>query len=320
MAAPKTQSIGPFPLGMDNRVPDYKMALPDEAGHLLRDALNVDISPTGAVKTRSGYVRTATTSDGHSLWAPLSGQFALYADGGTIYRLDASGASLPVATGFGYTGKVRYAEVNEAVYFTDGLRVGSYHPRPGPTPAWSSAASLSVGEQPLVSMPPGGHVAYHGGRLLVALGSALIFSEPFTPNLRDEARGFELFPATITCLAAVEGGVFVVADKTYFIAGGFPAQAVRAVLDYGAPDQQAGYRDDGGAHWLSSSGVVVVAANGDIKNIQEDHMALSIGGAAATLWREADGMRAIVAALSEHGDTGAGVGSYAQARIISKGA
>ena len=153
-----------------------------------------------------------------------------------------------------------------------------------------------------------------------ALGSALIFSEPFTPNLRDEARGFELFPATITCLAAVEGGVFVVADKTYFIAGGFPAQAVRAVLDYGAPDQQAGYRDDGGAHWLSSSGVVVVAANGDIKNIQEDHMALSIGGAAATLWREADGMRAIVAALSEHGDTGAGVGSYAQARIISKGA
>ena len=78
--------------------------------------------------------------------------------------------------------------------------------------------------------------------------------------------------------------------------------------------------DDGGAHWLSSSGVVVVAANGDIKNIQEDHMALSIGGAAATLWREADGMRAIVAALSEHGDTGAGVGSYAQARIISKGA
>ena len=120
---------------MDNRVPDYKMALPDEAGHLLRDALNVDIGPTGAVKTRSGYMRTATTSDGHSLWAPLSGQFALYADGGTIYRLDASGASLPVATGFGYTGKVRYAEVNEAVYFTDGLRVGSYHPRPGPTPA-----------------------------------------------------------------------------------------------------------------------------------------------------------------------------------------
>ena len=59
---------------MDNRAPDYKLSLPD-GGHLLRDALNVDIGPTGAVKTRSGYARTATTSDGHSLWAPLSGQF-----------------------------------------------------------------------------------------------------------------------------------------------------------------------------------------------------------------------------------------------------
>ena len=304
---------------MDNRVPDYKMALPDEAGHLLRDALNVDISPTGAVKTRSGYVRTATTSDGHSLWAPLSGQFALYADGGTIYRLDASGASLPVATGFGYTGKVRYAEVNEAVYFTDGLRVGSYHPRPGPTPAWSSAASLHVGEQPLVSMPPGGHVAYHGGRLLVALGSALIFSEPFTPNLRDEARGFELFPATITCLAAVEGGVFVVADKTYFIAGGFPAQAVRAVLEYGAPEQQPSYRKDGSAHWMSERGLVSCTRAGEIANLQEAHVALRAQGTAATLMREADGMQTLVAALGEAGNTGAGVGSYAQARIVKKG-
>lgn len=305
---------------MDNRAPDFKLELPDGAGHLLRDALNVDVTAQGTVKTRAGYARNVSTSDGHSLWAPVSGDFALFADAGTIYQLGSAGTVTPVATGFGSAGPVRYAEVNEAAYFTDGLRFGSYHPRPGPTPAWSSAASLHVGEQPLVSMPPGGHVAYHGGRLLVALGSALIFSEPFTPNLRDEARGFELFPATITCLAAVEGGVFVVADKTYFIAGGFPAQALRAVLDYGAPDQQAGYRDDGGAHWLSSRGVVVVAANGDIKNIQEDRMALSIGGAAATLWREADGMRAIVAALAKHGDTGAGVGSYAQARIISKGA
>ena len=319
MSLVPTTKLGPFPLGMDNRVPDYKMALPDEAGHLLRDALNVDIGPTGAVKTRSGYVRTATTSDGHSLWAPLSGQFALYADGGTIYRLDASGASLPVATGFGYTGKVRYAEVNEAVYFTDGLRVGSYHPRPGPTPAWSSAASLHVGEQPLVSMPPGGHVAYHGGRLLVALGSALIFSEPFTPNLRDEARGFELFPATITCLAAVEGGVFVVADKTYFIAGGFPAQAVRAVLEYGAPEQQPSYRKDGSAHWMSERGLVSCTRAGEIANLQEAHVALRAQGTAATLMREADGMQTLVAALGEAGNTGAGVGSYAQARIVKKG-
>ena len=35
---------------------------------------------------------------------------------------------------------------------------------------------------------------------------------------------------------------------------------------------------------------------------------------------EADGLRAIVAALSEPSSTGTGIGSYAQARVIRKGA
>src|SRR5690606_20528526 len=132
------------------------------------------------------------------------------------------------------------------IYFTDGIRVGSYHPAAGPTPHWEVAAPVTIGEQALTPMPAGQHIAHHGARLLVAVGNALIYSEPFTPHLRDEARGFELFPAAITCLAAVEAGVFVVADQTYFLAGGLPAQTVRVALEYGAPEQQPGYRPDGG--------------------------------------------------------------------------
>ena len=37
---------------MDNRAPDYKLSLPD-GGHLLRDALNVDVTAQGTVKTRA---------------------------------------------------------------------------------------------------------------------------------------------------------------------------------------------------------------------------------------------------------------------------
>ena len=320
MAAPKTQSIGPFPLGMDNRVPDFKLELPNGAGHLLRDALNVDVSAEGTIKTRAGYARTVSTSDGHSLWAPVSGDFALFADAGTIYRLGGAGTVTPVATGFGSAGPVRYAEVNEAVYFTDGLRFGSYHPVPGPTPTWVSASPRSVGDQPLTPMPAGQHIAFRNGRLLVTVGAALIYSEPFTPHLRDEARGFELFPAPITCLAAVEAGVIVVADKTYFAPGGFPAQELRAVLDYGAPEQQPSYSPDGSAHWMSARGVVVCSRGGEVANVQEAHVAMKAEGQAATLYREADGLRAIVAALSEPSSIGTGIGSYAQARVIRKGA
>lgn len=317
MAISKTQRIGPFPAGMDNRAPDYKLRLPDGGGHLLRDALNVDVTAQGTVKTRAGYALTQAGGDCHSLWSPVEGDYALYVDGGDLYRIDT--AKSLVASGFGNATPVRYTQVYEAVYFTDGLRVGSYHPSSGPTPEWASATATTIGDQVLVPMPAGQHIAHRAGRLLVAVGSAVIYSEPFTPHLRDEAKGFELFPAPITCLVAVEGGVFVVADKTYFIAGGFPAQAVRAVLDYGAPDQQPSYREYGGAHWMSSKGVVSVTSSGEIANLQESRVSLSADGTAATLYREADGMKTIVAALASPSDTGAGVGSYAQARIIRKG-
>ena len=301
---------------MDNRAPDYKLSLPD-GGHLLRDALNVDVTAQGTVKTRAGYALAQAGNDCHSLWSPVEGDYALYVDDGDLYRIDT--AKSLVASGFGNATPVRYTQVYEAVYFTDGLRVGSYHPSNGPTPEWASATTTSIGDQVLMPMPAGQHIAHHAGRMLVAVGSAVIYSEPFTPHLRDEAKGFELFPAPITCLAAVEAGVFVVADKTYFIAGGLPAQTVRAVLEYGAPEQQPSYRKDGSAHWMSERGLVSCTRAGEIANLQEAHVALRAQGTAATLMREADGMQTLVAALGEAGNTGAGVGSYAQARIVKKG-
>lgn len=319
MPPPGTQRLGPFPVGMDNRAPDFDLALPQDAGHRLRDALNVDVTTEGSIKTRAGYTRVVAGDDVHSLWAPLEGGFALYCGAGNLYRTTPAMAPVLVAPGFGQMGPVRYAQVNEAIYFTDGVRAGSYHPSAGPTPAWGSAVAQTVGDQDLVPMPPGSNLAYHNARLLVAVGSALIYSEPFTPHLRDAARGFELFPEPITCVAAVEAGVFVVADKTYFIAGGFPAQTVRAVLPYGGPSQQAGYRPDGGAHWMSTRGVVACNKDGEITNLQDKHIAIEVSGAAATLMREADGTRAIVAALTEQGSFAAGIGTWAQARIIRKG-
>lgn len=316
--ATQPTAIGPFPRGMDNRLPDYNLRIPDGSGHLLRDALNVDVTATGSVKTREGYSVALAGTDAHSGWQ--GDGFALYCDAGTIYRLDDGMQRTVVASGFGMTTPVRYTQVNEAVYFTDGIRVGSYHPSTGPTPVWTDGLELIVADQALTSMPPGQCIAHHNARLLVAVGSVLVYSDPFTPHLRDAAKGFEIFPAPITCLAAVEGGVMVLSDKTYFIAGGFPAQEVRAVLPYGGPAQQAGHRDDGGAHWMSARGLCMCDRSGQTANVQEKHVALDLSGSAATLFRRADGQQAVVASLSQPGSTAAGIGSYAEARIVRKDA
>ena len=321
MALKDTQRIGPFPLGMDNRRPDFKLALAD-GGHVLRDALNVDVTAQGTIKTRAGYALAEAGLDCHSAFAPIGGAYGLYCDAGDLYRLDVqedgSTSREQIAAGYGRVTPVAFAEVNEAVYFTDGIRVGSYHPTAGPTPRWLDAAPQVIGDVQFSPMPPGSCLAHHGGRLLVAVGAALIYSEPFTPGLRNEARGFEIFPAPITCIAAVEAGVFVIADKTYFLPGGLPAQTVRAVLPYGAPVQQPGYRDDGGVHWIGAKGILSANAAGELTNLQAARVALDAKGSAATLFREADGMNTIVAALSTPSSTAAGVGSYAEARIVRK--
>lgn len=318
-----TPPIGPFPLGMDNRAPDYALTLAKGAGHLLRDALNVDVTSQGSVKTRRGTTHLQERADSHSLWAPIGGAYGLFCEAGTIYRLDvdAAGAvtTTAMATGFGHTTPVRYAQVNEAVYFTDGLSKGSYHPRTGPTPTWASATYMSVQEKNLSPMPAGSCIAYQAGRLLVAVGAVLVYSEPFVPNQRDLASGYEMAPDLITCVIGVEGGAFITtAEETYFAAGGFPAKTFTQVLAYGAPEQQPGYRQDGGAHWMSTEGIVSCNRLGELSNLQEEHIAMSVTGAAATLWREADGMTSIVAALSSPSSTGAGVGSYMQARLVKK--
>ena len=113
MAITPLQRIGPFSLGMDNRVPDFALKLPGYAGHLLRDALNVDVTQRGSLKTRLGQTLALAGVNCHSAWAPIGAAFGLYCDGGTIYRfdLDAAGAisRSVVATGFGITTPVVYA-------------------------------------------------------------------------------------------------------------------------------------------------------------------------------------------------------------------
>ncbi|RYF49271.1 MAG: hypothetical protein EOO27_33945 [Comamonadaceae bacterium] len=309
---------------MDNRRPDFKLALSEQegGGHLLRDAVNVDVTAQGSLKTRAGFALAEQGLDCHSGWAPIGGAYGLYCDSGDIFRLDVaedgSTTRNQIASGYGRVTPVVFAEVQEAVYFTDGIRVGSYHPTPGPTPRWLDAGYPVFDDVQRSPMPAGSCIAHHINRLLVAVGQYLIYSDPFTPHLRDESQNFLVFPAAIACIVAIEAGVFVMADKTYFLPGGVPSQAMRAVLQYGAPVQMPSCRADGGAQWMSERGIISVSASGELSNLQEDRVALRASGAAATLYRESDGMNTIVAALSKPSSTAAGVGSYAEARIVRK--
>ena len=117
---------------MSNRLPDSQLKLSKEegGGQLLCDAVNVDVTTRGTLKRRQGAALAHAGLNCHSGWAPRGGAFMLYVDAGDLFRLDvkADGTALreQIAAGYGRATPVVFTEVNEAVYFTDGLGTSSW--------------------------------------------------------------------------------------------------------------------------------------------------------------------------------------------------
>lgn len=107
--------------------------------------------------------------------------------------------------------------------------------------------------------------AYHGVLLGVMDECVLVFSIPLSPHLCDPIAGFFQYSAPIRLIAPTEGGVYVVADKTYFITeleGSAPSQ--RMVLDLDAVAGSAVALPDGRAAWFTRYGQAIGNALGEI--------------------------------------------------------
>jgi hypothetical protein len=172
----------------------------------------------------------------------------------------------------------------------------------------------------MVPMPAGDVVRYHRGRLFVATGSTLFYSEPYAPGMHNAMRGFISLPATITVVEPCVGGVWVCADRTYWL--GNDMSALVPVLPYGAI-AGTGVRvpDDQTVSWMSTQGLVIGNGQGEAANVQEDRVVTNNAAAGATLYVERDGMRQMVSSLFGVGtDTGrAAAATYMEAEVIRKG-
>lgn len=158
----------------------------------------------------------------------------------------------------------------------------------------------------LADMPPGQIVRWYLGSLLVASGSALVFSEPFMPGLRNPSRGYIPFPAPITVVEPCDGGVYVCADRTYWLAGPLLDTQPVVVLEYsgllgsgsrvpvtdGAPGTAQ-------VVWLSPRGLVLGGRDGTVTPVQEKALKFGPARAGATLYREQDGADHILTSRQE---------------------
>ncbi|QRF60249.1 hypothetical protein [Variovorax paradoxus] len=175
----------------------------------------------------------------------------------------------------------------------------------------------------LADMPAGSTVRHYKGSLLVAAGNLLFKSEPFLYGLFSPSQGYIPFPAPITVVEPCETGVFVCADRTYWLAGGLLDTAPAVVLPYGGlqgsggsvrtPDGQGTQQ----AFWLSPRGLVIGTPDGAANNVQEHALKFGRARAGATLFREQDGANHILCARQEPArPLGAAQGFFAVETIV----
>lgn len=282
--------IGPWPKGINNRLPPY--ALPEGT---LEDAVNVDVDQRGFARRRQGYTKIVAGLNTHSGYSCAAGTF--YVDGANLTQLNTDNSTTVLYEGLvgAYT---VYEYFNGVVYLSDGLitkRIVN-----GAVTDWPLDAT-NLGDPEFMAVPPANILKFWHGRMYIVVGKTIWYTDPFMLGSVQKQRNFIQVPATCTIFEPVSNGIWVVADQTYFFAGGGPGEfVIQSQLNYGAiPYTSVLVPNDNDVMWYSARGVVRGTQDGQIKNLQEDNVAADTGTTGAAFIREEKGLRQYIASIAD---------------------
>jgi hypothetical protein len=161
----------------------------------------------------------------------------------------------------------------------------------------SNTATILLRTQFCVAPPGGQLLEYHNGRIYIASGKVLWFTEPLRYGCVHPGRGFLLFPSDITVVKAVSDGLYVCSDLTYFVSGVDSADfKQREVLPYGGVyDTGVSLPNYDAVAWFSHQGLVFGARNAELLNVTQDRVAISKYASGTMQVRELNGLRQLVA-------------------------
>lgn len=174
-----------------------------------------------------------------------------------------------------------------------------------------------------LSKPPAGRIIRRfNGRIYIADGPVVWFTEPYAPDLVHRGRGFFQFAAPVTVMEPGESGMWFVSDKTEFYVGTGPEDfKVVQKLGYGAvygTSRLLPRTHD--AVWYSEKGVVMGTRDGQATNLQEANVAVGSGTAGASLVREQDGIRQVVVSVRDPSVSPLASTSFLEMEVIRKAA
>lgn len=153
----------------------------------------------------------------------------------------------------------------------------------------------SLGTAPLqtldISEPPlSDGLSYFNGRITGFFENVLWYTEPLAYSRYRPSTNYYLFPGPITMVEAVDTGLFVGADQTYFLAGADMSQLQQQVVDSSIPvkmssivaakDDIPAFEKESGkivAMWLSNAGFMAGLPDGTCLRLTEDKVSFPVG-------------------------------------------
>jgi hypothetical protein len=166
-------------------------------------------------------------------------------------------------------------------------------------------------------MPAGTSAATSRGRVFVAAGNVLWYSEPLRYGLCDASVNYMLFPADIQLVVGLSTGLFIAADKTYFWGGPDSLDPLRTVGEYTGVRNSVSYLPTtSDAIWLSSRGMVHGTLDGQVTLLTDGRLATKYAGHGSTLYRESAGIKQFIGTATETSPTALVAMDYMDAVII----
>jgi hypothetical protein len=264
--------FGPWNAGLVNTVGEHDIP-PDG----LSVAENLDIDRKGVVTTRSKW---ALQDAEHytSIFKHLDTRYAVR--GASTRQVGIVGESTftPIAV---VAGPVSWTVLNGEPMYTDGeviriIRNGS-------------AEAIDEGyyqhgeddEYQFAPIPGGSEIHYWQGRLLIARGTSLLWSDALRYGVYSTTRNFVRFPEKIHWVAPLISGVYVgTRSHVYFLSGSDPAKFTQQVVGgASAPGASAVYNprhveveQEYVALWFTSDGIAIGSQSGSVTYPQAERL------------------------------------------------
>ncbi len=193
------------------------------------------------------------------------------------------------------------------------------------------ANGRSLTTQLLQPMPAGQIVRLFNGRLVVAVGHEVIYSEPLRYGLYNPVANRIRFDAEVDLLEPVgnEGWYVAAGKRTYWLNGADPAEFGQRIARGAGAVRGSGVRVPGNVMglatkepvpvWLASSGHLCIGTSAGVEVLKDGEAVIPSADRAALLFRQEEGLQQIVAALRGPRAQSLAVTDTAVAHVLYRG-